>query len=219
MQRKEFPAILLASFCILCGHCLASDLEPILGKKGRLLREEKFDGDTLPTGWSIKSGGVRVADGALHAGQKKERDGRLCLFNCAQPMQDAAIQIDFKFGGRGGLNVSVNPSPGELTKHGHLFSVMITPSMWNITEHNDKSDRNSRSKALASAPETFEPGRWYTLLLENKGDEVLARVEGKKPLRAASKDFRVKKPGIEFRVAGRDNEEVSFDNLRVWELK
>jgi hypothetical protein len=134
-------------------------------------------------------------------------------------MQDAAIQIDFKFGGRGGLNVSVNPSPGELSKHGHLFSVMITQVMWNITEHNDKSDRNSQSKALASAPETFEPGQWYTLLLESKGDDVVAQVEGKKPLRAASKDFHVKKPGIEFRVAGRDNEEVKFDNLRVWELK
>jgi hypothetical protein len=96
---------------------------------------------------------------------------------------------------------------------------MITQALWNITEHNDKADRNSQSKALASAAEKFEPGQWYTLLLETKGDDVVAQVEGKKPLRAASKDFHVKKPGIEFRVAGRDNEEVNFDNLRVWELK
>ena len=197
----------------------ATHIEPTLGKKGRLLLEETFDGDSLPKGWSITSGEVRVADSTLHATQKKDRDGRLCLFNCAQPMQDAAIQIDFKFTGRGGLNVSVNPSPGELTKHGHLFSVMMTPMMWNITEHNDKADRNSRSKTLASAPEKFEPGRRYTLLVEFKGGEVIAQVEGKKPLRAASKDFSVKKPGIEFRVAGRDNEEVSFDNLWVWELE
>ena len=31
--------------------------------------------------------------------------------------------------------------------------------------------------------------------------------------------FRVKKPGIEFRVSGRDDEEISFDNLRVWKLE
>jgi hypothetical protein len=30
---------------------------------------------------------------------------------------------------------------------------MITPAMWNITEHNDKADRKSQSKALASARE------------------------------------------------------------------
>ena len=171
-----------------------------MGTTGRLLLEEKFDGDTLPKGWTVKSGGLRVADGILLASQKKDTDGRLGLFNCELPMQDAAIQIDFKFDGGQGINISCNPSPGELKKKGHLFSVMITRRMWNITEHNDKADRNSRSKALASAAGNFEPGKWYTLLLEFKGDDVVAQIEGKKPLRAASKDFRVKKPGIEFRV-------------------
>ena len=196
----------------------AADLEPTLGKKGALLLDEKFDGDTLPKGWHAKAGGLRVAGGALHASQKREA-GSLGLFNCELPMQDAAIQIDFKFDGARGINVSVNPSPGELSKHGHLFSVMITPAMWNITEHNDKSDRASRSKALASAPAKFAQGQWHTLLVEFKGGEVVARVEGREPLRASSRDFSVKKPGIEFRVSGRDGGEVSFDNLRVWELK
>jgi hypothetical protein len=217
---KSYPYLLTPLLLVLCqGPLAAADLEPILGKKGRLLLEENFSGEALPKGWTVKSGEMRVAGGTLHTSQRKERDGRLCLFNCVQPMQDAAIQIDFKFSGRGGLNVSVNPAPGELTKHGHLFSVMITQNMWNITEHNDKSDRNSQSKALASAAETFETGRWYTLLVENKADEVVAQVQGKKPLRASSNDFHVKKPGIEFRVLGRENTEITFDNLQVWELK
>lgn len=165
-----------------------------------------------------KTGALTVADGVLHAGQKKD-DGRLGLFSREQVMQDAAVQIDFKFAGAQGINISCNPAPGELDKHGHLFSVMITSRMWNITEHNDKSDPQSRSRALVSAPATFEQGRWYTLLLETRGTEVVARVEDQKPLRATSPDFRVKKPGIEFRVSGRDGGEVHFDNLRVWELK
>ena len=202
-----------------CVRVDAAELEPTLGSKGRLLLEEKFDGDTLPKGWHAKAGGLRVADGVLHASQKREA-GSLGLFNCELPMQDAAIQIDFKFdGARGGLNVSVNPSPGELRKKGHLFSVMITPAMWNITEHNDKADRKSRSKALASAPAKFAQGKWHTLLVEFKGTNVIAHVEGREPLRASSQDFSAKKPGIEFRVLGRNGEEISFDNLRVWESK
>jgi len=197
---------------------LAADLEPQLGTKGSLLLEEKFDADSLPKGWAIKNGKVRVAEGALRASQDKDA-GRLCLFNCEQPMQDAAIQIDFKFDGARGINISANPSPGELNKHGHLYSVMITQAMWNITEHNDKADRKSQSKSLASASERFEPGKWYTLLLETKGDDVVAQVDGKRPLRASSPDFHVKKPGIEFRAIGPTGAEVSFDNLRVWELK
>ena len=27
------------------------------------------------------------------------------------------------------------------------------------------------------------------------------------------------KPGLEFRVSGRDNDKVHFDNLKVWELE
>jgi len=216
---KYRPFLTLAILPILWAATVAAaDLEPKLGAKGKLLLEENFDASTLPKGWTIKNGSVRVAEGALLASQNKEA-GRLCLFNCEQPMQDAAIQIDFRFDGARGVNVSVNPSPGELTKHGHLYSVMITPAMWNITEHNDKADRNSRSKALASAQVRFEQGRWYTLLIENKGSEVVARIDGQEPLRATSPDFRVKKPGIEFRAIGPTGEEVSFDNLRVWELK
>jgi hypothetical protein len=204
---------------VLCaGTVLAAELEPKLGTRGTLLLEENFDGSALPKGWTIKNGSVRVAGGALRASQNKEA-GRLCLFNCEQPMQDATIQIDFKFDGARGFNVSANPSPGEIKKHGHLYSVMITPAMWRITEHNDKADRKSQSKTLASAAERFETGKWYTLLLETKGDEIVAQVQGKRPLRASSTDFHVKKPGIEFRAIGPTGEEVGFDNLRVWELK
>lgn len=192
-------------------------LQPTLGKRGKLLLEETFDGETLGPGWTGKTGGLSVSGGALHASMKST-DGRLGLFNRVVPMQNTAIAIDFKFLGARGINISCNPSPGELSKHGHLFSVMITSRVWNITEHNDKSDPGSSSKALVSAPADFVSGQWYKLLLETKGDEVIARVEGKEPLRASSKDFGVKKPGIEFRVSGRDGEEVLFDNLRVWEL-
>jgi hypothetical protein len=209
-----FTAVLLPPI----GYVNAGETEPTLGSKGALLLEEHFDGEALPKGWTQKAGKLRVADGALHASQDRQA-GRLGLFNCAVPMQDAVIQLDFKFEGCRGLNVSVNPSPGEVNKKGHLYSIMITPRLWNITEHNNKSDRSSESKALTSEAATFEQGKWYVLTIENKGGEVLARIEGKPTLRASSPDFRARKPGIEFRVLGRGNDEVSFDNLRVWELK
>jgi hypothetical protein len=86
--------------------------------------------------------------------------------------------------------VSVNPSPGELAKHGHLYSVMITANSWNITEHNDKSDLNSQSRALAQAAETFETGRWYTLVLENnqcRGYAFFEQLRGLPPWRVTQK--------------------------------
>src|SRR4051812_17710428 len=106
MMRHRLLTIALLP-ALWAATALAADLEPQLGAKGLLLLEENFDADSLPKGWAIKNGKVRVAEGALRASQDKEA-GRLCLFNCQQPMQDAAIQIDFKFDGARGINISAN---------------------------------------------------------------------------------------------------------------
>ena len=50
-------------------------------------------------------------------------------------------------------------------------------------------------------------------------DEVVAQVQGKEPLGTSNEDFLVKKPSTEFRVLGRENMEINFDSLRVWELQ
>ena len=117
------------------------------------------------------------------------------------------------------FHVGFDPAPGELKKQGHLFSLAITPAGWTITEHNDKADPASKNVARGKASTAFAPGQWFTLLLEVKGDEVVAHVEGKEALRATAKDFHVKKPGLVFRVGGKDGQEVVVDNVKVWALE
>jgi len=124
----------------------AGTVEPTLGTRGALLLGEKFDRQAL------RSGKVRVTDGVLRTGRSKDVD-RLCLFNVDQPIRDAPIRVDFRFDGAGGINVSMNPSPGELNKKGHLFSVMITQRSWNVTEHNDKSDLRAPPRGAVSLRE------------------------------------------------------------------
>ena len=119
MNRILFFTVFLAFPFPWTAPIAAGELEPTLGKKGRLLLQEEFEGQSLPKGWIVKAGTLHVANGTLRASQNREAS-KLGLFSREQPMQDAVIQIDFKFDGARGINVSVNPSPGELTKHGHL---------------------------------------------------------------------------------------------------
>lgn len=51
------------------------------------------------------------------------------------------------------------------------------------------------------------------------GQRCGAQIAGMEPLRATSKDFHVKKPGLIFRTGGKDTDEVHLDVVRVWELK
>lgn len=196
----------------------AAQLEPKLGKPGALLLEEKFDGKEVPKGWNRNTGKLTVADGVLKASEVAA-DMHAAAFRRPLPLQDAAILVKFRFEGAKMFHVGFDPAPGELKKKGHLFSVILTATGWNITEHNDKDDPTSTNKALAKAAATFEQGRWYELLLEVKGDNVLAQIGGLEPLRATSKDFHVKKPGLVFRTGGKDTDEVQIDEVRVWELK
>lgn len=196
----------------------AAELETKLGKKGALLLEEKFDGKELPKNWNRNTGKLTVADGVLKASEVAA-DMHAAAFRRPLPLQDAAILVKFRFAGAKMFHLGFDPATGELKKKGHLFSLIVTPTGWSITEHNDKSDPKSTNKALAKATASFEPGKWHELLLEVKGDDVLAQVGGLEPLRATSKDFHVKKPGLVFRTGGKDADEVHLDEVRVWELK
>jgi hypothetical protein len=207
------------TICILAVSSLhAADLTPHLGAKGKLLLEEKFDGPAVPKGWAANTGTLAIQDGALRASEKAA-DMHLGAFRYRLPVQDCAVQVDFRFDGGRIFNLGFDPAPGELKKKGHLLSVTVSPAQWTIVEHNDKADPASKTKTHASAKTVFEKGKWYTLLLESKGDTVVAQITGKEPLRATGKDFHVKKPGLVFRMGGKDTDAVTFDNVKVWELK
>lgn len=196
----------------------AADLTPTLGTLGDKLLEETFSGSELPKGWNANTGTLRVADGALLAAEKSS-DMHIGAFRYRLPLQDCAVQIDFKLGSARIINLGFDPAPGELKKKGHLLSVTISKTGWSLIEHNDKADPNSKTKTHAKATTEFDPATTYTLLLECKGDNVVAQVTGKEPLKATAPDFHVKKPGLVFRMGGKDGQEVAFDNVKVWALK
>lgn len=210
---------LLASslLAVVTSSAFAGDLAPTLGQKGKLLLDEKFDAPALPAGWNRNTGLLAVRDGALHASEVAA-DQHAGAFRKPLPLQDCIVQVDVKLDGATAFHVGFDPAPGALKKKGHLFSLIITPDGWQITEHLDKNDAKSKNVVHAKAATKFARGETFTLLLEMKGDQVVAHATGKEPLRASAKDFAVNKPGLVFRVAGKAQHDVAIDNLKVWEL-
>ena len=196
----------------------AAQLDPILGPRGALLLDEKFDQPALPQGWIKNTGELAVVDGVLHASEVPANN-HVGAFRKLLPVQNCAVQLDFKFAGATTFHLGFDPAPGQIKKQGHLFSLIITEKGWNITEHNDKADPKSKNIVHARATTPFPRGQWFTLLLEMKGTDVVVRVDGKEPLRAKARDFHVKKAGLVFRVGGKAGQEVLVDNVQIWELK
>jgi hypothetical protein len=196
----------------------AADLTPHLGTLGETLLEETFSAPEVPKGWNANTGSLRIVDGTLR-GAEKSSDMHIGAFRYRLPLQDCAIQIDFKLGEARIINLGFDPAPGELKNKGHLLSVVISKTGWSLIEHNDKANPESKTKTHAKAEIDFDPATTYTLLLECQGDNVVAQIAGKEPLKATAPDFHVKKPGLVFRMGGKDGQEVTFDNVRVWALK
>jgi hypothetical protein len=196
----------------------AGDLPTTLGKRGKALLAEPFDGAAVPAGWVANMGELKVSEGALHAAEKSA-DKHIGAFRKSVELKDCAIQVRFKLNGARRLDLGFDPAPGELKKRGHLLSVSITPSGWTLIEHNDKANPQSKTVTHAQAKDTFAPDRWYTLLLELKGPQARASIEGMKPLTASAPDFAVKKPGLVFRMGTKDGEFLAVDEVKVWALE
>ncbi len=214
--RRVFAFTMSLSFAV--GSLSAEDLPTSLGKRGKQLLAESFDGSAVPTGWAANTGDLNVSDGALHAAEKST-DKHIGAFRKRIELKDCAIQLRFKLNGARRLDLGFDPAPGELKKKGHLLSVVITPDGWNLTEHNDKANPKSKSVIHAEAKEKFAPDRWHTLLLETKGGHVRATIGGMKPLTATAPDFAVKKPGLVFRMGTKDGQFLAVDDVKVWTLE
>lgn len=211
-------SVRLLLFLAAASFINAADLTPQLGTLGEKLLDETFAGSEVPKGWNANTGTLRIVDGTLRAAEKSS-DMHIGAFRHPLPVQDCAVEIDFKLGAARIINLGFDPATGELKKKGHLFSVVISKTGWSIIEHNDKANPESKTKTHAKAETAFAPATTYTLLLECKGDNVVAQINGKEPLKASAPDFHVKKPGLVFRVGGKDGQEVAFDNVKVWTLK
>lgn len=218
MPPRPFATLALCASLAASSVFAAPDAEPTLGKQGKLLLDEKFESSGVPSGWNRNTGELAVAGGALRS-REIEADKHAAAFRKPLPLQDCIIQVDVKLDGANTFNLGFDPAPGQLKKKGHLFSVVIGNGTWSLVEHVDKADPKSKNTVHARAATTFPKGEWFTLVLEVKGNDVVARIEGKEPLKATAPDFHVKKPGLVFRVGGKGEHAALIDNVKVWELR
>jgi len=182
--------------------------------------DETFDAP-LSKEWTRQFGSWKVEEGVLKAAQQAA-DEHVCAFRYRHPLQDADIQVDFKAAGSRLFHVGFDPAPGELEKQGHLFAVVISGKKMFIQLNRDKRDENSKNEILASADIGLVDGKEYSLLLHLKGDQVEANlkpVDQREWVKVSARHptLHVKKPGLVFRVGGKDGQQIQLDRVRVWD--
>jgi hypothetical protein len=198
-------------------HLHAADPKTLMTERGKLLLSEDFakqveavpavkKGESWTKGWRLRPGKWEFVDGVMKGTELKEdKHGAVARF----PLQykDVVIQYDVRVDGCRMTTLSINDAKE------HVCRVLINKD--GFTAQKDDHDHEGPDKAVKFGTQKvdIQPGAWKTVVLELKGAEMVAHIDGK-VVAGAHELIATSKANFGFTVAG---ESASFRNLRVWE--
>lgn len=198
---------LLPALVVLGLGASPSDEPPtLMTERGKPLFSDPLN--TAPgKAWNIGKGKWEAADGAL-VGSEVKSDMHGAVMRHAQKFRDGIIQYSFKLDGARTTTLSLN------TARAHLCRVVITPAGFRVQK--DDSDHKGPDKAIVfqAVKTRITPGEWHTIVVELRGSEMLASLDGKHVAFGANDALDVEKFNLGLTVAG---ESAAFKNLSVWE--
>ncbi len=119
------------------------------------------------------------------------------------------IQVSFRLDGAKMFHLSYNHAKG------HLFRVIVVPGGLSINKDKDAKDPNSKGAVLAKSDTKFEPGKWYTLMVEVQGGSVNVQRDNGVKLAASDRELDRDKINYRFVTAG---ESLSLSGVKIWQV-
>jgi hypothetical protein len=185
----------------------SKDLAPLMTIRGKQVLSDDFSGPSIDSKWKPGKGKWEIKDGALK-GVEVATDMHAATIHTPIKQTDGIFQFDFRCDGGKTTHLSLNGAKG------HICRVTITPNGFQVRKDGSKTDAADKPALLDSCKVSFEKGKWYTMIVEVSGKEMLARVDDKHF--AFGEDAKVATPKemMGFPAAG---DSTSFDNVKVWE--
>jgi hypothetical protein len=184
----------------------AADMKPLMCKRGKLLFSDDFSEGPVAKNWKVAKGQWEIADGALK-GVELKADNHAAAVRHAMDFHDAIFQFSFKLDGARMTSFMLNK------KGGHVCRVMINPSGFVVNKDGNPA-KEEKAVALATVKTPLNVGRWYTMLVEVQGSQILARIDDSHVGFGEHEGINVDKNDFGMPVAG---DSASFRNIRVWE--
>jgi hypothetical protein len=215
--------------------------EPI-AKKKELLFSDDFQGAEPAKVWHKVVPTFAVENGTLKGTQTRDQnipaaDGKPAVTPHAAvhgleiPTKDSVVEVKIRFEGASMIDVEFDDRKYTGAHYGHLCRAQVRLNGVTIIDERDGSMRNDiyemskipEKKAERAAllkgrsvtyPAKFEPGKWYTFVVETVGDEMRASIDGQPVAYLKSSGIgHATKSKIELGVAGKDG---FFDDIKVW---
>ncbi len=158
--------------------------------------------------WKAAKGKWEVVDGGMR-GAELPADMHGAVSRRNVEMKDAVIAFSFKLDGAKQISLSLNGAKGHVCR-------VILRSNGMIVQKDDQDGKGGPDKgeALGKVDLDIKPGVWHTVVVELRGADILATLDGKETAFGTHAAINQPKTNLGFTVAG---ESASFKDLRVWE--
>ena len=172
---------------------------------GKVLLDDPLNA-ALGADWKAAKGKWETADGAVRGAEvKADMHGAVARRPVA--FKDAVIAFSFKLDGAKTISLSLNGAKG------HISRVRVTPTGVSV-QKDDQDGKNGPDKGevLDTAKVDIKPGEWHTLVVELRGPDILATLDGKHTAFGTHDAVAAAKTNMGLTVAG---ESASFKGLTV----
>ena len=214
----------------MAAHVAADDRTAHLAIPGALIFSDEFERETLGDTWQATQHSFAIKDGVMTGGM---RDGAThpAIVKVSKDFRDIVLRFNFRFDGAKSFNIVFNDINEKSVHSGHVARMTVSPKLLTLTDdktglmslewvnkRNDPKFKDQvdqvRKEKSRPFPFDWESGRWYTLLMEVAGDEVLVSIDGRPTGYFRSPGFgQPTKTSFHFSISGRD---LSVDNLTAW---
>lgn len=188
----------------------AKSQEPPLPKtlmttRGQVLFADPFQSDTFKSLWDSHGGDWSVVDNTLRSGDSAGGGHHPQIVHRLK-MKDVVVQCRFRLDGANWMGFSFGDKE-------HILRVMINKEQFEVVKMSG-TGATTKGERLDRQAMKWEPGRWYTMLIEWHGAEVVAQVDDQFVLYGSSETVNVEKSSILLINGG---SHAWFDDLTIWE--
>ena len=149
----------------------AEDAKPLLVQPRKIIAQPDLQ-QPLGAGWSIRKGTWDVKGGELVAAEVPADKHSAVLWQQVG-LQSAVIECEFQFAGGKVFIIGCD------SEKKHVGRLTITPKVAKLSEDASEVKGQHPGTMLGQAALDLQPGCWYAVRLEWKGNQMAARVAGK----------------------------------------
>ncbi|MBA4188335.1 MAG: hypothetical protein C0467_10050 [Planctomycetaceae bacterium] len=159
--------------------------------------------------WKTAKGKWELTDGVIRGAElKTDMHGAVARHNVT--VKDAVIEFSIKLDGTKQTSLSLNGSKG------HISRVVVRPTGLSVQKDDqDGKDGPDKAVVLDTVDVAVKAGEWHTIVVELRGPDILATLDGKHSAYGSHAAIDAEKTNLGFTVAG---ESASFRGLRVWDV-